>query len=210
MTSPLIHLVDDEEAIRDAMGSLLRAVGYRTSLHPDADSLLNQVSDAEPGCIVLDIRLLGRSGLKLAEQLIARQIRLPVVFMSGHADVPATIQALRLGALDLLQKPVAEHILLDAIERALSRDATSKKTAAELAQCRQRLIRLTPREREVLQGIAHGMTNRALAHAWGVGVRTVEAQRASLFDKLEVRHVLELSRYLNPACADAQTQQPSA
>lgn len=199
MTSPLIHLVDDEEAIRDAMGSLLRAVGYRVHLHPDADSLLSQVCDAEHACILLDIRLLGRSGLKLAEQLNARQIHLPVVFMSGHADVPATIQAFKLGAVDLLQKPVAEHTLLDAIERALTRDAASKTTASELARHHQRLSRLTPRERDVLQGIAQGMTNRALAEAWGVSVRTVEAQRASLFDKLEVRHVLELARYLPPA-----------
>lgn len=191
-----VHLVDDDAAVRHSLGLLLRTVGYRVSAHEGAASLLAQVDGDEHACAVIDIRLVGTSGLGLAAQLGARGVRLPTVFISGHADVPSTVQAFKLGAVDLLQKPIHEQSLIDAVERALARDAQAKAEARAEAACAERLARLSERELGVLRGIARGSTNRELADAWGVSVRTVESHRASLFDKLGVRHVIELAPFV--------------
>lgn len=122
----LIYLVDDDAAVRDALGLLLRTVGYRVSAHADAASLLAAVDDTQHACIVIDIRLVGASGLALGSQLEARKVRLPLLFISAHADVPTTVQAFKLGAIDLLQKPIHEQSLIDAVERALAQDLRAK------------------------------------------------------------------------------------
>lgn len=197
----LIYLVDDDAAVRDALGTLLRTIGYRTSAHASAASLLAAVDDAEHACIVIDIRLVGMSGLALPEQLRARNVRLPCLFISGHADVPSTVQAFKLGAVDLLQKPIHEQSLIDAVERALARDVSAKDATRREAGQRERLSRLTERELGVLRGIARGRTNRELAEEWGVSVRTVESHRASLFGKLDVQHVIELAPYVERIAA---------
>lgn len=191
----LIYLVDDDAPVRDALGLLLRTVGYRVSAHADARSLLAAVDDGEHACIVIDIRLVGISGLSLPALLEARGVRLPCLFISGHADVPSTVQAFKLGAIDLLQKPIHEQSLIDAVERALARDEAAKVSAGIEATRTERLGRLTERELGVLRGIARGCSNRELADEWGVSVRTVESHRASLFDKLGVRHVIELAPF---------------
>lgn len=197
MTQPtkLVYLVDDDDAVRDALGLLLRTVGYRVSAHADAVSLLAAVDDAEQACILIDFRLVGASGLGVAEQLRSRDVRLPIIFISGHADVPSTVQAFKLGAVDLLQKPIHEQSLIDAVDRALSRDESDKAAALRDTSRVKRLQRLTQRELAVLSGVAAGRTSRELAAEWGVSVRTVESQRASLFGKLGVRHVIELAPY---------------
>lgn len=192
---PLIYLVDDDAPVRDSLGLLLRTVGYRVSAHADAAALLAAVDGSEHACIVIDIRLVGMSGLSVPGQLAVRGVRLPVLFISGHADVQSTVQAFKLGAVDLLQKPIHEQSLIDAVERALVRDASSKEQERREAQQRARLARLTERELGVLRGIARGRTNRELADEWGVSVRTVESHRAGLFDKLGVQHVIELAPY---------------
>lgn len=205
MPLPLIYLIDDDAAIRDALGSLLRVVGYRVSTHAHADDFLETVRNEEHACILIDIRLAGASGLKLAERIRQAGLALPFLFLSGHADVPATVQAFKLGAVDLLQKPVAEHVLLEAIANALAIDLRNKALAGERADRVAKLQRLSPRETDVLVGIASKKTNRALAEEWGVSVRTIEAQRASLFEKLGIQHVLELAPFL-PQVVAAQTQ----
>lgn len=196
MPKALVYLIDDDAAIRDALGSLLRVVGYRVSTHAHADDFLGVVNNDEHACILIDIRLVGGSGLTLAERIRQAGLSLPFIFLSGHADVPATIRAFKLGAVDLLQKPVAEHVLLEAIACALAIDLRTKAQEAEQAQRAAILQRLSPREAEVLMGIANRKTSRALAEHWGVSVRTVEAQRASLFEKLGIQHVLELAPFL--------------
>ena len=197
MTTPaaLVYLVDDDAAVRDALGLLLGTVGYRVSAHADAASLLNAIDAARHACVVIDIRLVGMSGLALPARMQARGLHLPCVFISGHADVPTTVQAFKLGAVDLLQKPVHEQSLIEAVERALALDAQRKAEAGATANIKRRLSGLTAREDAVLRGIARGATNRELAQSWGVSVRTVESHRASLFDKLGVRHVIELAPY---------------
>lgn len=191
----LIHLVDDDAAVRDALGLLLRTVGYRVDTHADAAALLAAVDDGEHACLAIDIRLVGCSGLSLAEQLDARGVRLPLIFISGHADVPSTVQAFKRGAVDLLQKPIHDQSLIDAVERALARDTQAKVARRVATERSQRLARLTERELGVLRGIAQGRTNRELAVAWHISVRTVESHRAALFDKLGVQHVIELAPY---------------
>jgi FixJ family two-component response regulator len=196
MAAPaLVYLLDDDAAVRGALTALLSAMGLRVSAHADAASLLAAADGNEHACIVIDIRLAGGSGLALPPRLEARGIHLPFVFISGHADVPTTAQAFKLGAVDLLQKPIHEQSLIDAIDRALARDAANKQAARAEALQAQRLARLSPRELGVLRSIAKGQTSRELAQAWGVSVRTVESHRASLFDKLQVQHVIELAPY---------------
>jgi two-component system, LuxR family, response regulator FixJ len=192
----LVYLVDDDAAVRDALGLLLRTVGYRVSPHADSKSLLAAADATEHACIVIDIRLVGTSGLTLPVQLEARGVRLPFLFISGHADVPSTVKAFKLGAVDLLQKPIHEQSLIDAVERALARDAIAKDVAQLEALQRERLRKLTQRELGVLRGIAAGRTSRELAQVWNISVRTVETHRASLFDKLGVHHVIELAPYV--------------
>jgi two-component system, LuxR family, response regulator FixJ len=195
-TAPaLIYLLDDDPAVLGALRTLLSAIGYRVSAHADAVSLLAAVDGSQHGCIVIDIRLAGANGLALPPRLQALGIRLPFVVISGHADVTTTAQAFKLGAVDLLQKPIHEQSLIDAIDRALARDAAHKQVERAEAVQAQRMARLSPRELGVLRGIAQGCTSRELAQAWGVSVRTVESHRASLFDKLQVQHVIELAPY---------------
>ena len=187
-TPALIYLVEDDAPVRDALGLLLRTVGYEVSAHAGAASLLAEVDPAAHGCIVLDIRLLGISGLSLASQLQARGVRLQ---LAGQR------QAFKLGAIDLLQKPIHEQSLIDAVERALQQDAAHKAVAHDAADRLARLRLLTEREMGVLRSIARGNTNRELADAWGVSTRTVESHRANLLDKLDVRHTLELAPYVS-------------
>jgi two-component system response regulator DctR len=203
----MVHLVDDDVAVRDALGLLLRTVGYRVHEHASAESLLGALDPDEHACIVLDIRLVGLSGIGLAERLALRGgATPPIVFISGHADVPLTVKAFKLGAVDLLQKPVHEHSLIEAVERALAVGAQRRSSARDAAEVRERLAALSPRERLVLEGIAAGHTNRELAERWGLSVRTVESHRAALFEKLGVRHVIELAPY---ASAMATTREAS-
>jgi FixJ family two-component response regulator len=200
----LIYLVDDDAAVRDALALLLGAVGYRVSAHAGAESLLAAIDASQHACLVLDIRLVGLSGIGLAARLRQRGIELPIVFISGHADVPLAVQAFKLGAIDLLQKPIHEQSLIEAVERALSAGAAARTRTRSVSALRARVAQLSPRERMVLEGIAAGQTNRELAARWQLSVRTVESHRAALFDKLGVRHVIELAPYAEAIALPAQ------
>jgi FixJ family two-component response regulator len=200
----LVYLVDDDAAVRDALALLLGAVGYRVSAHASAESLLAAIDPAQHACLVLDIRLVGLSGIGLAGRLAQRSIELPIVFISGHADVPLAVQAFKLGAIDLLQKPIHEQSLIEAVERALAAGAAARAQARSASTVRARVASLSSRERMVLEGIAAGQTNRELAERWQLSVRTVESHRAALFDKLGVRHVIELAPYAEAIASPTQ------
>jgi RNA polymerase sigma factor (sigma-70 family) len=190
--SPLIHVVDDDEAYRTAVARLLEASGYRVALYASAGQLLATSPPVEPGCILLDIQMEGLSGLELQEQLAAAGNRLPIVFLTGHADVPSSVRAIKAGAEDFLTKPAPKDVLLASVQRALARFRAAAENDEKIAALRARLAKLTPREREVFDLVVRGKLNKQIAHQLGTTERTIKAHRHSIVNKLQVQSVAEL------------------
>lgn len=190
----LIHVVDDDESLRSALLDLLRAAGHDARGYGSAGEFLLQPPPDRPGCLLLDVRLPGPSGLDLQAAFQSRGIELPIVFLTGHADVPSTVRAMRAGAVDFLEKPVARELLFEALARALDRDAGARTARAAARQRADLLAALTPREREVFEQVVAGRRSREIAESLGVSLRTVKAYRAQLMDKLGVGTAAELGR----------------
>jgi two-component system, LuxR family, response regulator FixJ len=184
---PLVHVVDDDEAIRRSASFMLKTGGYRVETYEDGLELLKKVRGLEPGCILLDIRMPGMDGLEVQKELRGAGCLLPVVIMTGHGDVSIAVQAMKAGAIDFIEKPFEKQGLLAALEAGrmrLNEDMTRSERADEAAA---RLNALSPRERDVLVGLARGLPNKTIAYDLGISPRTVEIHRANLMDKLEVR-----------------------
>jgi RNA polymerase sigma factor (sigma-70 family) len=189
---PLIHIVDDDAAYRAAVARLLEASGYRVALYASAAQLLETVPPAEAGCILLDVQMDGLNGLELQERLAAAGNRLPIVFLTGHADVPSSVRALKAGAEDFLTKPAPKEVLLAAVQRALARFRAAAEKDERIDALRTRLARLTPREREVFDLVVRGKLNKQIAHQLGTVERTIKAHRHSIVKKLQMQSVAEL------------------
>jgi FixJ family two-component response regulator len=189
--APVIYVVDDDQSFRSSIGRLLEASGYRVALYESGDQLLRRPPGSDPGCIVLDLRMAGLDGLQLQQRLLDLQTLLPVVFLSGHGDIPASVQAMKSGAEDFLTKPVAKATLLDAIERALKRYGETREQYQRLAQLRQLMASLSPRERDVFMLVVRGKLNKLIAHELGMAERTVKAHRHNIMQKLNVGSVAE-------------------
>jgi FixJ family two-component response regulator len=181
---PIVHLVDDDASLRAALGGLLRAAGYDVRAYASAAEFLLDDAAGASGCLLLDLRLKGPSGFDLQDALGRRGSGVPIVFMSAHGDIPASVRAMKGGAVDFLTKPVERGPLLAAIRAALARDATQSATAERLADLRTRYARLTDRERAVLDGVVAGKLNKQIAADLGIAERTVKTHRASLMTKL--------------------------
>jgi FixJ family two-component response regulator len=191
---PIVFIVDDDESFRSAMSELLEIAGFRTRGYASTgDFLLNPPGD-EPGCVLLDVRLPGPSGLDLQAGLQRQSIGLPVIFMTGHADVPTSVRAMKAGAVDFLEKPVNRDTLLEAVRRALAYDAVKRAARDEAQLHHARLNALTSREREIFDRIVTGKLNKQIADELGIGLRTVKAYRAQLMIKLGVNSAAELGR----------------
>jgi FixJ family two-component response regulator len=191
---PLIHVIDDDASLRDATIELLNASGYRARGYASTGEFLLEPPVDEPGCLLLDVRLPGPSGLDLQAAMGRHGIALPVIFLTGYADVATSVRAMKGGAIDFLEKPVARDTLLEAVRRALDNDA-QQRAAGEVARQRTaRLEVLTAREREVFDRIVQGKLNKQIADELGVGLRTVKAYRAQLMTKLGVNSAAELGR----------------
>jgi RNA polymerase sigma factor (sigma-70 family) len=190
--SPLIHIVDDDAAYRVAVARLLEASGYRVALYASAAQLLEAAPPAEAGCILLDVHMAGLSGLELQERLAAAGSRLPIVFLTGHADVPSSVRAIKAGAEDFLTKPATKDVLLAAVRRALARFHAAADNAEKFDALRARLAKLTPREREVFDLVVRGKLNKQIAHQLGTSERTIKAHRHNIMHKLEMQSVAEL------------------
>lgn len=190
----LIHLVDDDEAIRRSAGFMLKTSGFQVRAYDSGDSLLKEASTLDPGCILLDIRMPGMDGLEVQQALNNRGVTLPVVIMTGHGDVTLAVQAMKAGAIDFIEKPFEKAVLLGAIDQAFERLARSKAAKERAKDAQVRLQALTPREREVLDGLAQGLPNKTIAYDLGISPRTVEIHRANLMTKLEVRSLSEALR----------------
>jgi FixJ family two-component response regulator len=194
----MVFIVDDDESLRAAMSELLEIAGFRTRAYASTgDFLLNPPGD-EPGCVLLDVHLPGPSGLDLQAGLQRHGIGLPVIFLTGHADVPTSVRAMKAGAVDFLEKPVNRETLLEAIRRALAFDAAMRAARDEAQLKRARLDALTSREREIFDRIVSGKLNKQIADELGIGLRTVKAYRAQLMIKLGVSSAAELGRLAGP------------
>jgi FixJ family two-component response regulator len=190
-----VFLIDDDPAVRRALTRLIRSAGYRVTAFASARGFLETPPDDDgPACLVLDVRLPGLSGLELQQALQRDHAAMPIIFITGHGDVPMSVKAMKAGAVDFLQKPVKDKVLLQAIEQALVRAARERTEREELDLIRRRYDNLTPREREVLALVITGMLNKQIAFELGTGEKTIKVHRARVMDKMGASSVAELVR----------------
>jgi two-component system response regulator FixJ len=194
--NPVVMVVDDDSGVRNAMRILLKSVGIEATLYASAQEFLASYQPSQPGCLVLDIRMPGMSGLELQQQLNLRGAVIPVIFMTGHGDIPMAVEAMQHGAFDFLQKPFRDQDLLDRIQRAIARDAELRQSLGEHARIKAHLETLTPREREVLDLMTQGKQNKSIAQDLGVSPRTIEIHRARVMEKMNAQSVAELVRMM--------------
>lgn len=190
--APLIHVVDDDESFQAAVMRLLRAAGYEARAYRNAGDFLLANLEPGPGCILLDLRMPGPSGLDLQKALAGRGDSLPIIFLSGHADIPASVRAIKEGAMDFLTKPVQREVLLEAIQKALARGAENRLLQEQLRNWRACYQSLTKREVEVFERVVAGKMNKEIAIELGAAERTIKAHRAQVMQKMNVGSVAEL------------------
>ena len=194
MTTAGVYLIDDQQAVREALAEMLRLFGYRVESFPSADAFLARGSAAAAGCIVADVRMPGMDGIELVRELARRGIALPVVLISGHADVPMAVAAIKAGAEDFIEKPIDDAHLLAAINRCFARALDALSRDQSLEDLRERFERLTPREREVMDLVVEGFTSAAIALRLGISQRTVESYRVQVMEKMQAESVAVLVR----------------
>jgi RNA polymerase sigma factor (sigma-70 family) len=191
--SATIHVVDDDESFRSAIGELLSACGYKVLLYETAKKLLETPLSGNPGCILIDLQMAGLNGLQLQDELSATGCRLPIVFVSAYGDIPTTVQTIKAGAEDFLAKPVRKEILLPVIQRALARFEAIQEQENQISALRSLFARLTPRENEVFGLLVQGKPHKQIAFELGISERTVKLHRHEVVQKLKVRSLAELA-----------------
>jgi two-component system response regulator FixJ len=188
----LVYLVDDEFAVRDSLTLLIESTGQTVRSFASAEAFLNYYDPEKPGCLLLDVRMPTMSGLELQGELIKREISIPIIFISGHAGIPDSAKAFRAGAVDFLEKPFDNEILLERIDEAIKKDLASREQLIEHREIQNRLDHLTVREQEVLSLIVKGHSNKEMARMLDISNRTVEAHRASIMGKMHAKSLAEL------------------
>jgi len=191
---PTIFVVDDDAAVRDALKLLLRSVGQAVETFGSGQEFLDAYAEDRAGCLVLDIRMPGMSGLELQQKLNERHSILPIIFITGHGDVPMAVEAMQAGAVDFIQKPFRDQDLIDRINQALEKDNNNRAALGERNDIRHRLETLTPREREVLDLVVHGKANKVIAGDLKLSQRTVEIHRARVMEKMQASSLAHLVR----------------
>ena len=194
MAAPVIFLIDDQASVRDALGEMLSVLGYSVKTYESADVFLAALDKPEPGCIVADVRMPGTDGMGLVRELERRNIAMPVVLISGHADVPMAVAAIKSGADDFIEKPVDDRQLVAAINRALGRSFEQRDVQKSEAALDARFARLTPRQVEIFDAVAEGFTNQAIAARLNISVRTVESYRNEVMEKMQAESIAGLVR----------------
>ncbi len=192
--TPIVFVVDDDASIRDALKSLIRSVGLRGEFFSSPREFLQAKRPDAPSCLVLDVRLPGKSGLDLQRELAEADIHIPIIFITGHGDIPMSVRAMKAGAVEFLTKPFRDQDLLDAIQVGLERDRTRRQLEAEAATLRERFESLTPREREVLPLVVSGLLNKQVAAEIGTTEATVKVHRSQLMKKMGAESLPELVR----------------
>lgn len=195
-SSGTVFVVDDDQEVRDALQLLMESVGLSVETFESAQSYLDQFDPERPGCLVLDVRMPGMSGLDLQARLTAERLHPPVIIITGHGDVPMAVRAVQAGAVDFIEKPFNDQSLLDGVHRAIEQDAEQRGVASRLADIETRYQRLTPREREVLEQVVAGKRNKVIAADLGVSQSTVEAHRARVMEKMEAATLSDLMRMM--------------
>ena len=190
----VVFVVDDDEAVRKGISLLLKSVSIQTETFGSAQEFLSAYSPNRPGCLVLDVRMPGMSGLDLQDHLAEQDIRLPIVIITGHGDVPMAVRAVKMGAVDLIEKPFRDQVLLECVQKALQLDKELRKDAEERAGIKERLSDLTPREHQIMQMVVTGKPNKVIARELGLSQKTVEFHRAHVMAKTEAGSVAELVR----------------
>jgi FixJ family two-component response regulator len=191
---PLIHVVDDDASMRTSLLKLLAEVGFEVRGYASAGEFLMQEAPDRPGCVLLDMRMPGPSGLDLQAAMRRQNLMLPVIFLTGHATVAATVTAMKAGAFDFLTKPVKREVLLEALQRALAADATRRTTQEEASRLQARFASLTPRQRQVFDHIVAGKLNKQIAYELDIAERTVKREREQVMLKLDANSVADLGR----------------
>lgn len=196
---PAVYVVDDDEAIRHSLKLLIGAMGLKVRVFPDAAAFLDAFDSALRGCIVADLSMPGMNGLEMQERLNALNCRMPIIFLSGHGDVPAAVRALRKGAVDFLEKPFNPALLLERIEQAVKADSELTVAAERSEEINTRIAQLTAREREVMNLVADGKPSKVIALELGISERTVELHRSRMMKKMSARSVADLVRMISDA-----------
>jgi len=191
--SAMIHVVDDDASFRTAVGDLLNASGYRVSLYESAQEFLKSPTTDEPACVLLDVQMTGLSGPQLQDHLASVGHKLPIIFITGHGDIPTSVQTIKAGAEDFLTKPAPKEKLLEAINRALSRYKKLQEDTARITALRSLLGRLTPREHEVFLLLVRGKPHKQISYELGTSERTIKLHRHNVMQKLEIRSLAELA-----------------
>lgn len=193
-SSQIVHVIDDDVAVRQSMAFLLSTAGYAVRVHESAVAFLQALPDSEDGCVITDIRMPGMDGLELQGHLKSMKVGLPVIVITGHGDIALAVQAMKAGAIDFIEKPFDDDILLAAIRSALARNLHNVEREAQFAEIGRRLQSLSDREREVLEGLVAGKPNKIIAHDLGISARTVEVYRANVMTKMRADSLSELVR----------------
>ena len=191
---PTVYVIDDDPAMRDSLDFLLDAAGFRVKLFDSAISFLDALPDLGVGCVVSDVRMPGLDGLELLKRLKNDNKTLPIIIMTGHGDIPLAVEAMKLGAIDFLEKPFEDERLIGTVKAALSKAADQHDDEAVTADIAARIARLSPRERQVMEGLAAGLSNKLIAREYDISPRTIEVYRANVMTKMQAGSISELVR----------------
>jgi two-component system response regulator FixJ len=193
-TDAVVHLIDDDEAVRQAVAFLLATSGFAVRVYESAVAFLDALPSVQPGCVVTDVRMPGLDGLALQRELKTRGVALPVIVVTGHGDVPLAVEAMKAGAVDFIEKPFNDESLLSAIRVAIDRHARNARRSEEITEIKAKLASLSPREHEVLDGLIAGLPNKTIAYDLKISARTVEVHRANLMTRMGAHSVADLVR----------------
>ncbi len=195
-TKPMVFIVDDDEAVRDGINQLVKSVNLNAATFASAQEFLDSHNTSQPGCLILDVRMPGMSGLKLQDKLKEKNINLPVIFITGHGEVPMAVNALKNGAFHFIEKPVGDQILLEHIQDAIVKDAKNRQIQIQKQIIVDRIESLTPKEKQIMYMVADGKLNKVIAYELEINQKTVEFHRANIMKKMQADSLAELVKLL--------------
>lgn len=198
-TESTVFVIDDDQAMRNSLKWLIESVGMKVETYGSADEFIRNYYPGRAGCLLLDVRMPGMSGLELQEHFVDHQISIPIIIITGHGDVPMAVRAMKSGAIDFIEKPFNDELLLESIRNALDLDVERRMQQSERAEIATRLAQLTPREHEVMEMVTNGKANKEIASALGVSAKTVEAHRARVMEKMEAESLADLVKMVMAA-----------